>query len=136
MRQKRLANTIIGFFLCTLLAGLGVWLFADTPYRPDVPLAFILVDASAAILWGCSGAIAGLLAAAALFAFFLFEPLGSWSVASQEARTNLSWMLLLGLVSAFLLARSPASGQQNEHSVGPDGEDDNAQGHEPRGGPD
>jgi hypothetical protein len=41
-----------------------------------------------------------------------FQPVGSLAVASEAARANLGWMLLLGIPIAFLSANAPQQDQQ------------------------
>ena len=106
LSEKILVSRIVGFLVCTSLAALSTWYFYGDSRRTAVPLFFVVVVAATAAFWGYRAAIAGMLSASALFAFLLFPPLGSWSVASESARRNLSWMLLFGLISAFFLSRS------------------------------
>jgi hypothetical protein len=65
-----------------------------------------VIFAGTAIRWGHLGTITGLVCAAMLFAVS-FQPIGSLAVASEAARANLGWMLLLGIPAAFLSAPAP-----------------------------
>lgn len=105
--RKSISHSALGFLTCSASAMAGIALFKGTRYEAALPLAFLLVVTTAALLWGCAGAMAGLLCGAAMFASFLFPPIGSLAVSSDVARANLGWMLLLGIPSAFLLARAP-----------------------------
>jgi K+-sensing histidine kinase KdpD len=105
--RKSILHPVIGFLTCTASALAGIVLLRGTQYDVVLPLAFLLVVTMTALLWGCAGAMAGLLCGAAMFAFLLFPPIGSLSVSSAAARENLGWMLLLGIPTAFLLARAP-----------------------------
>jgi K+-sensing histidine kinase KdpD len=105
--RKSIFHPTIGFLTCGGSALAGIAFFKGTQYEAALPLAFLLVVTTAALLWGCAGAMAGLLCGAAMFAFLLFPPIGSLAVSDNVARANLGWMLLLGIPTTFLLARAP-----------------------------
>ncbi len=48
--------------------------------------------------------VIGTLAAALIFASFLFSPMGNIHVADEAARGNLGWMMLIGIGFSFLFA--------------------------------
>lgn len=74
-----------------------------------VPLLFIVVLLLVAGIFGARAGIVGTILAAVIFASFLFSPVGSLSVANASARSNLGWMLLIGIAFSFLFA-PPTSG--------------------------
>jgi K+-sensing histidine kinase KdpD len=78
-------------------------------WRAFVPLIFTFVLLVVALLFGARAGIIGTLLAATVFAAFLFQPLGRLGVVDTAARTNLAWMLLIGVSFSFLFA-PPTSG--------------------------
>ena len=77
-----------------------------------VTAAYIVLLVIAGI-FGARAGVLGTVLAALVFAAFLFGPTGNLSVASDSARSNLGWMLLIGLVFSFLFA--PPSGGFHRH---------------------
>jgi K+-sensing histidine kinase KdpD len=73
-------------------------------WRACVPLAFTIVLLSIALLFGSRAGILGTVLAATIFAAFLFQPLGNLGVLDTSARSNLGWMLLIGVSFSFLFA--------------------------------
>lgn len=78
-------------------------------WRALVPLAFTIVLLLIAVLFGSRAGILGTVLAATIFAAFLFQPLGKLSIMDNSARSNLAWMLLIGVSFSFLFA-PPTSG--------------------------
>ncbi len=74
------------------------------PWRSLVPLLFSVVLLIIALVFGARAGIIGTLLAAGIFAAFLFQPLGRLRVLDEGARTNLGWMLLIGIGFSFLFA--------------------------------
>jgi K+-sensing histidine kinase KdpD len=103
---KTKTHAMTGFVFCVIIAALSIVYFQDHRLQTALPLIFVAVVALAARCWGRTGAIAGLVSAASMFAYFLYEPFGSLTVASPAARANIRWMLLFGSVAACLLRRS------------------------------
>jgi K+-sensing histidine kinase KdpD len=77
---------------------------AGHSWKNLVPLVFIVALLVIAGLFGTRAGILGTVLAALVFATFLFGPVGNVSVASDSARTNLGWMLLIGIAFSFLFA--------------------------------
>ena len=78
-------------------------------WKDMVPLIFTTVLLIIAAVFGSRAGILGTVLATLVFAAFLFAPAGSISVASESARDNLGWMLLIGIAFSFLFA-PPTSG--------------------------
>ena len=78
-------------------------------WKNMVPLVFTVVLLVVAAVFGSRAGILGTVLATLVFAAFLFAPTGSISVASEPARDNLGWMLLIGIAFSFLFA-PPTSG--------------------------
>lgn len=104
-----LIDAAIGSLVCGLAAMGASAVAAGRSWQNLVPLAFILVLLVIAATFGARAGILGTVLAALIFASFLFAPTRSVSVASDSARSNLGWMLLIGIAFSFLFA-PPTSG--------------------------
>jgi len=102
--------------LCAALAALLSLVFQhqDLEFRSKLPLVFLVVILLIARKAGEAAAILGTIAAAAVFATLLFQPLGSLGVATKPARASLAWLLLGGLVCAHLLSNPPDKARQHD----------------------
>ena len=109
MRLSAGADAVIGSLLCALGAGATSLVAGGYHWRAFVPLIFTFVLLVVALLFGARAGIIGTLLAATVFAAFLFQPLGRLGVVDTAARTNLAWMLLIGVSFSFLFA-PPTSG--------------------------
>jgi K+-sensing histidine kinase KdpD len=109
LRLSAKANALIGSLLCALGAGAASLIAGGYHWRVCVPLVFTFVLLVVALLFGARAGIVGTLLAAMVFAAFLFQPLGRLSVVDDAARTNLGWMLIIGMSFSFLFA-PPDSG--------------------------
>jgi K+-sensing histidine kinase KdpD len=105
----RRTNSLAGVVLCAGAAVAASAVASGHPWRVWVPLVFSVVLLLIALFFGVRAGIAGTLLAALVFAMFLFGPLGSIHVTDGVARSNLGWMLLIGLAFSLLFA-PPASG--------------------------
>lgn len=104
-----LMDVALGSLICGL-AAVGVSVISEgRSWQNLVPLVFILVLLVIAGIFGSKAGIMGTLLAALIFASFLFAPTRSMSIASDSARSNLGWMLLVGIAFSFLFA-PPTSG--------------------------
>jgi K+-sensing histidine kinase KdpD len=90
-------NAFIGILVSAICASLLILVTRGTSYRPMIPLFFIIVIVVVALRFGMLASSLGALVATILFAYFLFTPVGSLRVQKGEARTNLVWMLLVGV---------------------------------------
>jgi K+-sensing histidine kinase KdpD len=103
------ADSVIGALICGLAAGAASMVTGGYHWRALVPLAFTIVLLLIALLFGARAGILGTVLAAMVFAAFLFQPLGNLGVVDTSARSNLAWMLLIGVAFSFLFA-PPTSG--------------------------
>ena len=118
--QNQGVNAFAALLTCTFLALVFALTLRGSSYKTMVPILFIAVIAAAAAQWGQLGAIAGALSAAAIFATLLFEPFGRLAVSSAAARDELGWMMLFGIVAAFLLSGSKRqTGASRDEQVPP-----------------
>jgi Domain of unknown function (DUF4118) len=91
--------------ICSTVAAAGlIPVFYSSSIKSFLPLAFLVIVVLVALRFGRAAGVLGTLAAAFLFADFLFEPPGL-GVSDPGARNHLLWMLILGVVVSDLLAR-------------------------------
>jgi K+-sensing histidine kinase KdpD len=102
-------DAAIGGALGAIAAVIACAVAGGHSWKNMVPLVFTAVLLFIAAVFGARAGILGTVLAALVFASFLFAPTGSVSVASESARDNLGWMLLIGIAFSFLFA-PPTSG--------------------------
>jgi K+-sensing histidine kinase KdpD len=104
-RQKklRLVNAAVGFTVCGVAASLIALLFWNSRFYILATVIFTLVVVAVAMHFGRAVGILGTLLGAAIFALWLYPPVGSLHVNSQQARGSLNALLLGGLVLSYLL---------------------------------
>jgi K+-sensing histidine kinase KdpD len=112
----RRMDSLLGSVVCAILALLVSALAAGHSWQVWVPLGFTVVLLLTAWFFGLRAGILGTLLAAAVFAGFLFVPLGSLRVASEPARANLGWMMLIGIAFSLLFAPSASGFRRPERS--------------------
>jgi K+-sensing histidine kinase KdpD len=99
-----LMDAAIGALVCSL-AALGAIAAAEGhSWKNMVPLVFAAILVVIAALFGAKAGILSTVLAALFFATFLFGPTGNIAVANESARSNLGWMLLIGIGFSFLFA--------------------------------
>ncbi|MGE5322309.1 MAG: hypothetical protein ACM3SW_05585 [Actinomycetota bacterium] len=99
----------VGALLCGVGAGGATVLAGSYHWRVFVPLAFTFVLLLISLIFGARAGIVGTVLAAAIFAAFLFQPVGNLTVGDTSARSNIAWMLLIGVSFAFFFS-PPTSG--------------------------
>jgi K+-sensing histidine kinase KdpD len=100
-RSAFFIDTAIGVALCGIVAAVLSLVMGDVAGKPLLPLIFIVVIVAAALRYGLLSAILGAVLATVIFAYFLFVPVGSFKVQKGQARTNLSWMFMVGIPAAY-----------------------------------
>jgi K+-sensing histidine kinase KdpD len=95
----RQLSTTAGILVCVILAVIASLLL---PQKTAVPLLFIGVVFAVACMFGSVAGMLGALAAALVFAYFS-PPAGSLRMANISARSNLEWLLLVGIPASYLL---------------------------------
>jgi K+-sensing histidine kinase KdpD len=95
---------LIGSLICTLAAIVACRLASGYSWRTMVPLIFSAVLLAIAFAFGTRAGILGSLLSAVVFAALLFAPVGSIHVTNEAARSNLGWMLLIGVSFSLLFA--------------------------------
>jgi K+-sensing histidine kinase KdpD len=103
MRMTRRTASWIGAGGCTIAAAVATLIFNRTSFERMLPLSFLAVIVLIAIRFGKVAGIVGTLAAASVFATFLFQPTLSFLVEDAASRNQLVWMLLIGVVASDLL---------------------------------
>jgi K+-sensing histidine kinase KdpD len=98
---------LTGILLCLGAALALVLLFSSTPWRVFAPLALAGIIILAAARYGLLVSVLGSIAAALVFAYFLYPPLGSFRVASQAERANIGWMMMASIALSYLLLPGP-----------------------------
>jgi K+-sensing histidine kinase KdpD len=113
LRRLRFVDSLIGALLCAI-AAVGVSaVAAGHTWTVSVPLVFTAILLLVSSIFGSRAGILGTIMAAMIFATFLFKPMGSIHVGDEAAKSNLAWMLLLGIAFSFLFA--PSTGGYRRH---------------------
>lgn len=104
LRVLRGAESFTGTAICAVAALAASAVAAGHRWQVWVPLVFSAVLLFIALLFGSRAGVLGTVVATVIFAAFLFNPLRSVRVADAAARSNLGWMLLIGIGFSFLFA--------------------------------
>jgi hypothetical protein len=94
----------LGMVCCTVMAALLVPLFSASSSKAFLPIPFLLIIVIVAFEFGRAAGVLGTMAAAFLFAWFLYEPAGL-AVSDPVAKSHLIWMVIVGVLLSDLLAR-------------------------------
>ena len=113
-RSIFIIDTAIGAAMCGIAAATLSLLMANFPGKPLLPLLFIIVLVAAALRYGVLSAILGSVLATTIFAYFLFVPVGSFTVKKGEARNNLAWMVVVGIPAAYFAWSTKIDAQQDK----------------------
>jgi K+-sensing histidine kinase KdpD len=101
---KQWGSCSMGTICCSVVAACLIPLFSASSIKSFLPIPFLLIIALVAFRFGRAAGALGTVAAALLFAGFLFEPSGL-AVGDPVAKRHLIWMLIIGIVFSDLLAR-------------------------------
>ena len=101
---KHWGSCSLGTICCSVAAACLIPLFSASSIKSFLPIPFLLIIALVALGFGRAAGVLGTVAAALLFAGFLFEPSGL-AVGDPVAKRHLIWMLVIGIVFSDLLAR-------------------------------
>jgi K+-sensing histidine kinase KdpD len=104
-----LMDAALGGLICGLAAMGAIAASEGHSWKNLVPLIFTAILLVTAAFFGAKAGILGTVLAALFFATFLFGPTGNVTIANDSARSNLGWMLLIGIGFSFLFA-PPSSG--------------------------
>ncbi len=95
---------LIAIAVLTACAALASVFFSGHPSRTMVPLVFAVLAIAVSVRFGALAGIGRSLIGAAVFASFLFPPLGTVRVEDAASRAELGWMVLAGISLSYLLA--------------------------------
>jgi K+-sensing histidine kinase KdpD len=88
---------------CALVAWSATLIKWKPPAQEIVPFVIVGIVLLLGLIFGRSVGILGSIIAALVFAYSMYEPLGSLRIADQRARSGLAWMLLAGVTLSYLL---------------------------------
>lgn len=119
---RAIYRAVAGTLLGAAMALASARYFVGRPHRLIVPVLFIAVLILIGARFGTAAAILASVASALIFARVLYDPPGSFAVSNEGARASLGWMLLGGIVPAYLLGTKarddgPASGRQPANEI-------------------
>ncbi len=98
---------LTGTLSCIAVATILMLVFHNSSFKGYLPFLFIAVIALVASRFGTWSGVLGTIAATAIFAAFLFEPVYSVRVTSDVQRSNLIWMVIVGFTASELLGVQP-----------------------------
>ena len=90
-----------------LLCGIAAWSVSqfgwDPAHRTLVPFAFLGLVLFLGSRYGRAVGMLGSVISVVVFAFALYQPVGSLAVADDSAKSSLAWAMLAGVTVSFLL---------------------------------
>jgi hypothetical protein len=98
LMMAEMSGVFAGAFLGVIAAVLAGAISSGRSWQTVAPLAFIFVLIAIAEIFGSSAGVAGTLLSA-LVLVFLFRPEDA-----PEARANVAWMVLIGILFSFFFA--------------------------------
>jgi K+-sensing histidine kinase KdpD len=103
---------VVALATCALIAWCVTLIKWNSPAVEVVPFAMVAIVLLLGLVFGRTVGILGSVIAAMVFAYSMYEPLGSLRVADQGARSGVAWMLLAGVTLSYLLL--PAHGDRSK----------------------
>ena len=86
---------------------LAAWSVSQFGWQPShrllLPFIFLAVVLVLGFRYGRLVGILGSIISALIFAFALYQPVGSFAVTDMAARSSLAWAILAGVSASFLL---------------------------------
>ena len=113
-RSVFLIDTAIGAAFCGIIAAVLSLVMRHAGDKSLLPLIFIVVLVAAALRYGMLATILGAVLATTIFAYLLFVPVGSFKVQKGEARTNLTWMVMVGIPAAYFAWSTKVAAQKDK----------------------
>jgi K+-sensing histidine kinase KdpD len=112
---KRSVTAGLGVVVCAWTAALlSFFLHTGHEQRLIAPIMLLIVVALVALRCGVIAGVLGSAVGALILAVFLYQPLGSPTIANKDARTNLAWLILGGLAFSYLLGQR-SGGSEHHH---------------------
>ena len=115
VREHKWFYTSVGAALCSAFAAMVCLFFQKSSLQAVLPIYFLVLIVVVADRFGALAGMFGTLFAAAVFAFFLFEPLRSAAVKSQAGRNSLFMDVPCGY--RFIGAIRPSSTDEKDLKV-------------------
>jgi K+-sensing histidine kinase KdpD len=103
---------LVALLVCALLAWCATLIKWTSPLQELVPFIILGVVLAFGMVFGRLVGILGSVVAATIFAYSMYQPVGSLRIADQAARSGVAWMLLAGVTLSFLLL--PAHGERSK----------------------
>lgn len=94
---------LMALLACALLTWSATLIKWKSPLQEFVPFAILGIVLLLGMVFGRSVGMLGSVIAALIFAYSMYEPLGSLRIADQGARSGVAWMLLAGITLSYLL---------------------------------
>ena len=115
-------DTAIGTLLCASIALILALLCNQTRLEVALPLVSLTVVVAVAARFGVATGVLGSIASALLLAYFVYAPEHSLRIVSHDARANISWLLVGGIVLSFLFTprRRMAGKRDQDHRAADD----------------
>ena len=101
--HSSLFMTTLGATACASAAGLACVVFQRLSAKFTVPIVFLGVVVLVAVVFGVAAGVLGSVIATAIFAAFLFSPIGSLAVKDLNERSSVVWTLLIGVALSYFL---------------------------------
>ncbi len=102
---EKASNLALGL-ACVLLCGSAAWAVSQFGWDPThkmlLPFAFLALVLLLGLHYGRAVGMLGSIASALIFAHALYQPVGSFFVSDQTARSVLAWTVLIGVSTSFL----------------------------------
>jgi K+-sensing histidine kinase KdpD len=98
---------VVGTLLCATTAVCLSVIFEQSSFIKFLPLLTLVIIIWIASRFGATAGILGTIAAAIVFAGWLFTPRFSLRVANHSERSNLIWMVIAGVALSELVGRMP-----------------------------
>ena len=130
MRSQQSLAPLLGVGICAVLASSLCLFLERSSIKASIPIYFLILVTIVALRFGSLAGMLGTVVAAAVFAMFLFEPLGSLAVRNVNERNSLIWLLLFGVALSELCGHAPPDQHSmTRPSLRPDDFEDSASAH-------
>ena len=113
-RLREVVSSLTAVLLLAAAAVLACTRLTAPNLRHFLPAVFVVIVVAVALRYGALAGVVGSLVCAAVFARWLYPPLGSLRVQDSVARDHIGWMLLAGISLSYLLA-APHGTHKHHH---------------------
>lgn len=116
--NEKVANVALDA-ACVLLCAAAAWAVSQFGWDPShkmvLPFAFLALVLVLGGRYGRAVGMLGSIVSALIFAHALYQPIGSFFVADQTARSVLAWAVLIGVSTSFLFLPSQDELHHHHH---------------------